>query len=483
MRKFISNARSLLQNARAVRVQRPASLSSHALNRAQHFRTFSVLTGSACIAGSAFAMLSCGGEGESNGGLDTASMSERIKLNYAARVTTYSSPEKVFLSYASKTRDGEKYMTMNDFIDSLCPFEKKRANKGTPSKLAKRVFSMVDSDGDGLISFQEYIFFNALLQIPRQSIETAFRMFDSDGSGSVDRSEFMHMMNVIESHNPLGGSAQTTAVSTSAAVQRRKDEEKKTPEADTSKFECFFGADGANKLELDAFRAFIVALHEGVLEVEFHRMDSGGKGLLTAEELSLSITSHCNPKAREGFVAKAAVVGLRFPNHLFSIQDFKQVPLFSVPHAASLLFCLGMHIHYVALKSLQVLLKSLQVLLKSLQVLMFCFQLFDVLGQISAINKAVEVTLEATPTIVVLRKRREGENDALSFLTPTLQIYTLDSENGIKRAQFVRAVRAVTGIQVHLPFASANQQLSSLLKFCVVSLTHASPFAAEKRCA
>jgi Ca2+-binding EF-hand superfamily protein len=328
MRKFISNARSLLQSVRAVRVQRPASINPHALNRAQHFRTFSALTGSACIAGSAFAMLSCGGEHESsNGGLDT-SISDRIKLNYAARVTTYSSPEKVFLSYASKTRDGEKYMTMNDFIDSLCPFEKKRANKGTPSKLAKRVFSMVDSDGDGLISFQEYIFFNALLQIPRQSIETAFRMFDSDGSGSVDRSEFMQMMNVIESHNPLGGSAQTTAVSTSAAVQRRKDEEKKTSEADTSKFECFFGADGANKLELDAFRAFIVALHEGVLEVEFHRMDSGSKGLLTAEELSLSITSHCNPKAREGFVSKAAAVGLRFPNHLFSIQDFKQVPLF-----------------------------------------------------------------------------------------------------------------------------------------------------------
>ena len=91
------------------------------------------------------------------------------------------------------------------------------------------------------------------------------------------------------------------------------------------------------------------------------------------------------------------------------------------------------------------------------------------------------MTLEAPPTIVVLRKRREGENDALSCLTPSLQIYTLDSEKGIKRAQFVRAVRAVTGIQVHLPFASTGQQQSSLLKFCVVSLTHVSPFAAEKR--
>ena len=325
MRKFVSAARSLLLSARAVRLQRSDTMNSHPFNRTLHFRAFSVLTGSVCIAGSAVAMLSCGGQDESNNGGVDPSMAERIKLNYAARITTYSSPEKIFLSYASKTRDGEKYMTMNDFIDSLCPFEKKRSNKGTPSKLAKRVFSMVDSDGDGLISFKEYIFFNALLQIPSHSIDTAFRMFDSDGSGSVDRSEFMQMMSVIESHNPLGGSAHTTAVSTSAAVQRRKEEEQKSSEAESSKFECFFGADGSKKLELDAFRGFLLALHEGVLEVEFHRMDSGGKGLLTAEELSLSITSHCNPKSREGFVSKAAVVGLRFPNHLFSIQDFKQV--------------------------------------------------------------------------------------------------------------------------------------------------------------
>jgi len=333
MRKVISSTMSLLQHSRIARACRSTTFVSHSANRAQQLRAFSVFTGSACLAGSAVILLSCGGQEESQ--VSEGSLADRIKSNYAARIATYSSPEKVFLSYASKTRDGEKFMTMNDFIDSLCPFDKKRSNKGTPSKLAKRVFSMVDSDGDGLISFQEYIFFNALLQSPRQSIDTAFRMFDTDGSGSVDRSEFTQMMSVIESHNPLGGSAQTTAVSTSAAVQRRKDEEKKGSETSSAKFECFFGPDGSKKLELDTFRAFIVALHEGVLEVEFHRMDAGGKGLLTAEELSLSITSHCNPKSRDGFVAKAAALGARYPAHLFSIRDFKQVGKFSHARACA----------------------------------------------------------------------------------------------------------------------------------------------------
>ena len=252
------------------------------------------------------------------------SLADKLKSNYAARIATYSSPEKVFMSYASKTRDGEKFMTMHDFIDSLCPFEKKRSNKGTPSKLAKRVFSMIDADGDGLISFKEFIFFQALLQIPAQAIETAFRMFDSDGSGAIDRAEFLQMMNVIESRNPLGESAKATVVSTSAATQRRKEDEQKSGDVEVAKFACFFGADGSKLLDLSTFRAFVLALHEGVLEVEFHRMDTGGKGLLTAEELALSITSHCNPKAREEFVSKALALGVRHPSHLFSLSDFKQ---------------------------------------------------------------------------------------------------------------------------------------------------------------
>jgi Ca2+-binding EF-hand superfamily protein len=394
MRKFVFAAKSLLQQARFTSVRRATAFSPRLFNRGPQSASFLFLSGSACLTCSAVAILSCGNQEE--GGAVEVSLADKIKSNYAARIATYSSPEKVFLSYASKTRDGEKFMTMNDFIDSLCPFEKKRTNKGTPSKLAKRVFSMVDSDGDGLISFQEYIFFNALLQIPRQSIETAFRMFDSDGSGAVDRSEFIQMMSVIESHNPLGGSAQTTAVSSSAATQRRKDEEKKGSEADLNKFECFFGADGSKKLELDTFRAFILALHEGVLEVEFHRMDSGGKGLLTAEELSLSITSHCNPKSREAFVAKASALGARYPTHLFSIHDFKQ--------------------------------------------------LFEVLGQISPINKAVEV--QSLPPLHL------NYCFSTSCRSPTMQIYTVDGDKGIKREQFVRAVRAVAGIQVppqHIP--------------------------------
>ncbi len=48
-------------------------------------------------------------------------------------------------------------------------------------------FRKFDVEGDGQISFAEFIFFVTLLAIPRTETLAAFRMFDADGSGSLDR--------------------------------------------------------------------------------------------------------------------------------------------------------------------------------------------------------------------------------------------------------------------------------------------------------
>lgn len=45
-------------------------------------------------------------------------------------------------------------------------------------------------NGDGFISFPEYIFFVTLLSIPPWEVEQAFHTFDLDNSGMVDKDEF-----------------------------------------------------------------------------------------------------------------------------------------------------------------------------------------------------------------------------------------------------------------------------------------------------
>jgi len=121
MRKFLSGASALLQRARSARAPRAPTFTPPPPPRSHQFSAFSALAGSACLAGSAVALLSCGGKDESGSSvLVEESLADKLKSNYAARI-------------ASKTRDGEKFMTMNDFVDSLCPFEKKRSNKGAPT--------------------------------------------------------------------------------------------------------------------------------------------------------------------------------------------------------------------------------------------------------------------------------------------------------------------------------------------------------------
>ena len=78
----------------------------------------------------------------------------------------------------------------------------------TSSALARPAFfSRFDIEGDGAISFAEFIFFTTLLSIPPGEISAAFRMFDVDSSGCLDRDEFRAMMRVLRSQSRHGASA------------------------------------------------------------------------------------------------------------------------------------------------------------------------------------------------------------------------------------------------------------------------------------
>ena len=57
--------------------------------------------------------------------------------------------------------------------------------------------ALIDTDGDGLISFSEFVFFRAMLRIRPTDLELAFQMFDRDESGSIDRDEFSYLLRGI----------------------------------------------------------------------------------------------------------------------------------------------------------------------------------------------------------------------------------------------------------------------------------------------
>ncbi len=130
----------------------------------------------------------------------------------------------------------------------------------TPPALSSRsplatpdFFRKFDVEGDGQISFAEFIFFVTLLAIPRGEICAAFKMFDADGSGSLDRAEFRAMFRVLRAQSRQGAAAAGRARTGFGGAGGADDEA--LDDACCSAF--FFGKDGRGKLTLPKFEAFM----------------------------------------------------------------------------------------------------------------------------------------------------------------------------------------------------------------------------------
>ena len=72
--------------------------------------------------------------------------------------------------------------------------EKKDDEDEHASGVSSNFFDMFDTDGDGLISFPEYLFFVTLLSLTDEQCKATFRKFDVDQGGSLCREEFLQMM-------------------------------------------------------------------------------------------------------------------------------------------------------------------------------------------------------------------------------------------------------------------------------------------------
>ncbi|XP_076820244.1 electrogenic aspartate/glutamate antiporter SLC25A12, mitochondrial-like [Clavelina lepadiformis] len=88
----------------------------------------------------------------------------------------------IFLKYASVERKNEHFMTSSDFIRSyLLMMQQENYNKETTDLLA----AVVDSTGDGLISWPEFQAFEAVLSLPDSLYHVAFQLFDKNCNGKI----------------------------------------------------------------------------------------------------------------------------------------------------------------------------------------------------------------------------------------------------------------------------------------------------------
>ncbi|KAF9135152.1 mitochondrial aspartate-glutamate transporter agc1 [Mortierella sp. 14UC] len=99
--------------------------------------------------------------------------------------------KRIFQKFASVEKNGEKFMTRDDFVNAIAPGE-------DYSKLQKAqygiLFSVADQSKSGVLSMSDFTVFENLLTRPDADYEIAFRLFDTAGSGKITREQFKQIL-------------------------------------------------------------------------------------------------------------------------------------------------------------------------------------------------------------------------------------------------------------------------------------------------
>eukprot|EP01132_Coremiostelium_polycephalum_P006063 gene6063-7553_t len=239
--------------------------------------TTSILLGSSLLFGD-----SVKAKEEDNEKSTTQTTREKIINNYQNRIREYSTPEKLFETFATVKKNGKSYMTVEDFIRSILPTRFKESNSKSmkPKSVLKLKdlplsFKIADVDGDGLIDFSEYLFFSTLLSIPENSVPIAFKIMDVNHDNSIDASEFTKILKVLQNQSPFANSSTT-----------RKDISSK------GWVEHLFGKDGRKKMTLEDFQKLLQQVRRDVLQLEFSYYDPENTGFISQRDFGHLIVSY-----------------------------------------------------------------------------------------------------------------------------------------------------------------------------------------------
>ncbi|RZC38650.1 calcium-binding mitochondrial carrier protein Aralar1, partial [Asbolus verrucosus] len=190
--------------------------------------------------------------------------------------------QDIFSKYASKEKNGEKFMTAEDFvIKYLGLFDQTNYNAHSVQLLA----AIVDTSKDGLISYAEFQAFEGLLCFPDALYKTAFQLFDTNGNGMVSFQEFVEVMKKTELH-------------------------KRIPfDMDSPFVQLYFGRDKSRLIPYGEFSQFLHDFHEEYAIEGFRRADKNGTGFISVldfQDIMINIKSHLLTKQVQSHLIEAA---------------------------------------------------------------------------------------------------------------------------------------------------------------------------------
>lgn len=227
-------------------------------------------------------------------------------LDYSATRADPIKLRTVFYKYASVEVDGYRYITPTDLIRDLLHMDAACFNETTLRLLS----GVVDLSKDGLISYDEFQAFEALLCNVDAKYKVAFQMFDLDGKGFITFKEFEKII-----------SSQTTA--------------QKYP----FNFECefvkrHFGADKSHAINYHEFTQLIHQWNKEYVRQLFEKK-AGSKHSVSALEfveiMKVGASHRLNPYIVQNMMATvAATSGTRQVSYVYCMAFYEMLENFGV---------------------------------------------------------------------------------------------------------------------------------------------------------
>jgi solute carrier family 25 aspartate/glutamate transporter 12/13 len=216
--------------------------------------------------------------------LKTASAQSTAVPGYIQRADT-TKLRTVFDKYASLEVEGVKYMTDEDFvIKYLELLPGADYNKESLNLLC----GVLDQSKEGRISFAEFQAFEGNLCVPDALYKTAFQLFDTNGNGTVSFDEFIGILNKTTLHQKIPFNF------------------------DCDFIKLYFGKDKSRQITYSEFSQFLHDFHEEYASVAFKATDEEGTGFINSadfEEIMTSVKSHLLTPAVKANLRAAAQGG------------------------------------------------------------------------------------------------------------------------------------------------------------------------------
>lgn len=236
--------------------------------------------------------------------------SEHIRGVYENKIRQFAMPEKVFETFASSKEGKTCYMTSADLFKTFTPynFSGNRDMEDFFTHYESQLVRLIDANGDGKISFAEYVFLVILLGGKHYTVSNAAmaELFEQYG-GALKRKQFTELMNKARLKTAFGSElVQNWNLPDPRSTHMTEDDF-----TESTKGLASLLFKGKALITLADFLEVKELLSEELLFYEFHCFEVDENECISADSFARSLVSYLHPGDVEKFVRRIDTLDLQ----------------------------------------------------------------------------------------------------------------------------------------------------------------------------